>query len=101
MKRTPNRFNRMKKKIILDLDELVGEKIWQDTDATTGKKFWICSVCNYSQKLRKDVMKHVERRHMNLAIPCQYCPASLPSRTELRTHIKAKHAIDINFQYVA
>jgi len=74
-----------------ELDDLVGEKIWQDTDPITGKKFWICAVCNYSQKLRKDVMKHVERRHMNLAIPCQYCPASLPSRTELRTHLKSKH----------
>jgi len=81
-----------------ELEELVSEKLWQDRDAS-GKKIWVCAVCNYSQKLRKDVMKHVERRHMNLAIPCQYCPASLPSRTELRTHVKAKHLNANNLQY--
>jgi len=57
-----------------------------------GKTFYGCNVCNYSQKLRKDVAKHVERRHMNLSIPCPYlCGNTFCSRTELRTHIKSKH----------
>lgn len=74
----------------LELDDLVTEKIWEDRDAN-GKKFYICTVCNYSQKLRKDVGKHIERKHMTLSIPCPYCSSTLPSRTELRTHIKANH----------
>ena len=75
----------------VDIEELVNAKIWMEKDAE-GKTFYGCSVCNYSQKLRKDVAKHVERRHMNLCIPCPYlCGNTFGSRTELRTHIKAKH----------
>jgi len=74
-----------------DIEELVNAKIWMEKDAA-GKTFYGCTVCNYSQKLRKDVAKHVERRHMNLSIPCPYlCGNTFCSRTELRTHIKAKH----------
>lgn len=68
----------------------MNDKIWMNKDSA-GKNFYVCSVCNYSQKLRKDVAKHVERRHMNLSIPCPYCATSLSSRTELRTHVKTKH----------
>ena len=75
----------------VDIEELVNARIWVEKDAE-GKTFYGCSVCNYSQKLRKDVAKHVERRHMNLCIPCPYlCGNTFGSRTELRTHIKAKH----------
>merc|ERR1719154_643454 len=35
-----------------ELEELVSEKIWQDRDES-GKKIWVCAVCNYSQKLKK------------------------------------------------
>jgi len=68
----------------------VNAKIWMDKDAA-GRTFYICTLCSYSQKLRKDVAKHVERRHMNLSIPCPLCATTCSSRTELRTHVKSKH----------
>ena len=75
----------------VDIEEIVNAKIWMDKDEA-GKTFYVCTECNYSQKLRKDVAKHVERRHLNLSIPCPYlCGNTFSSRTELRTHIKSKH----------
>ena len=74
----------------VELEEMVNDKIWKDTDGT-GKTFYVCSVCSYHQKLRKDVAKHIERKHMNLSLPCPYCAATLASRIELRTHVKTKH----------
>merc|ERR1712013_185644 len=41
-----------------DIEEIVNAKIWMDNDEA-GKTFYVCTECNYSQKLRKDVAKHV------------------------------------------
>lgn len=57
----------------------------------SGYKFWRCLDCGYTQKLRKDVLKHIERRHLSLSINCTLCPATLSSRCELRTHMKSRH----------
>ena len=29
-----------------------------------GKKSWFCVECEYTQKSKKDVVKHIERRHL-------------------------------------
>ena len=76
---------------ILDIDAEVGRKITQSLDEE-GKKIWICLECNYRQKLRKDVVKHIERKHMNLSISCNYCDASMTSRISLRNHIRINHS---------
>ena len=59
-----------------------------------GRKIWICLDCNYQQKLRKDVMKHIERKHLNLAISCTYCDVRMSSRISLRDHIRLTHSFN-------
>lgn len=56
-----------------------------------GQKIWNCADCGYKQKLRKDVQKHIERRHLEIHLPCPVCQSTLSSRIELRTHIRQKH----------
>ena len=72
------------------LDVLVDSKMVMERD-NNGYKYWRCLDCGYQQKLRKDVLKHVERRHLHLSLSCNLCPAILASRCELRTHVKSKH----------
>ena len=59
----------------------------------SGQRLWNCHDCEYKQKLRKDVQKHIERRHLDISLPCQFCPSILSSRIELRTHVRTKHSI--------
>ncbi len=66
----------------------------------TGTKIWNCTDCGYKQKLRKDVLKHIERRHLNISLPCDICPAFLSSRVELRTHIRMKHTQNVGWNII-
>jgi hypothetical protein len=40
---------------------------------------------------RKDVVKHIERRHLRLQIPCEVCDVTFASRDQHRIHMRAKH----------
>ena len=76
---------------ILDIDLLIERKLRPNVDQD-GKKIWICLECNYQQKLRKDVAKHIERRHLNLSLSCNYCDVSMTSRISLRDHLRLCHS---------
>jgi len=74
-----------------ELDDLVNSKLYASYES--GLRTWNCSDCNYKQKLRKDVQKHIERRHLDISLPCNFCHSTLSSRIELRTHIRNKHPL--------
>ena len=76
---------------ILDIDLLIERKLRPNVDQD-GKKIWICLECNYQQKLRKDVAKHIERRHLNLSLSCNYCDVSMTSRISLKDHLRLCHS---------
>ena len=57
-----------------------------------GKKSWFCVECEYTQKSKKDVVKHIERRHLTLTIKCNICDYSVKSRNDLRTHMRTFHS---------
>ena len=56
-----------------------------------GHKFWSCTDCDYMKRSKGDVFKHVERKHVELEVHCNYCHLVYKSRPELLTHVKAKH----------
>ena len=74
-----------------DLDAVVESKLFFSSDEM-GRRIWNCTDCSYRQKLRKDVVKHIERRHMNISLPCHLCPTVATSRVQLKIHLKAVHA---------
>ena len=57
-----------------------------------GQRLWKCLECDYVKKLKGDVFKHIERKHIDINVPCEFCPLSYCSRQELKTHMKMKHS---------
>ena len=58
-----------------------------------GRKGWQCAECGFERNKRYDVARHVEQKHLNLVIPCDYCTATFTRRDKLRAHLKNKHDI--------
>jgi len=59
-----------------------------------GRKGWQCTECGFERNKRYDVTRHIEQKHLNLVIPCDYCTSTFTRRDKLRAHLKNKH--DIN-----
>ena len=57
----------------------------QVTDET-GRKTWICSDCGYASERKNNMEKHVERKHLHLALSCKFCGCQFKSRTDLGAH---------------
>ena len=72
----------------LEIENLVSGKILLTNDEA-GRKQWVCVECNYHQKLKNDVVKHVERRHLNLKLACSMCQHVTNSRSDLKTHMRS------------
>ena len=49
------------------VERLLLDKIMTILD-NSGKRLWACTVCDYTRKLKNDVVKHVERRHLDLKL---------------------------------
>jgi len=73
-----------------ELDSLLHDKIEARTDEN-GRRIWVCTVCNYSQKLKKDTVKHIERRHIDVSIQCNVFNTPVKSRQDLKTHMRTFH----------
>ena len=76
-----------------EIDDAVLAKMIKIRDIITGQRLWKCSECDYSKRLKGDVFKHVERKHINITVACDMCALSYNSRQELKTHIKSKHPV--------
>ena len=76
--------------IYLEVDAVILSKMVKIQD-TMGQRLWKCAECDYAKKLKGDVFKHVERKHVELTVTCDICSLSYCSRQELKTHIKIKH----------
>jgi len=68
------------------VESLLMDKIMPIMD-DTGKRMWACTVCDYTRKLKNDVVKHVERRHLDLQLICTICKSSFKSRNDLKLHV--------------
>ena len=70
-----------------EIGNLLAGKFYDDVDEF-GVKIWHCVDCRYSKRLKSDVVKHVERRHLNIKFLCNVCSLSFNSRTDLKTHMR-------------
>ena len=50
-----------------------------------------CIACGHSSKFRKDIIRHIESKHLDLAIECKFCPAILKTRLNFRRHLNNRH----------
>lgn len=69
-----------------EVEGLLMDKIMPIMD-DNGKRMWACTVCDYTRKLKNDVVKHVERRHLDLQLICSICNSSFKSRNDLKLHV--------------
>ena len=52
-----------------------------------GGNNWMCNLCQYNCKSRKDIKKHIEAKHVNLPkLMCTICNKSYKTREVLRKH---------------
>lgn len=73
-----------------ELDIVVKEKMIQSTDEN-GLKMWTCSCCGYVSKKTTNMYKHIERKHLFLALKCDYCQKEFSSRNDFNVHNKTFH----------
>jgi len=73
-----------------ELDNLLHDKIEARADEN-GKRYWVCMLCNYSQKSKKDTVKHIERRHLEISLTCSICSCAVKSRQDLKRHMRQFH----------
>jgi hypothetical protein len=60
---------------------------------TNGGGEWVCAVCGKASLFKRNIMHHVEARHMNnTSVVCTLCGRTLKTRDSLRTHVKAFHS---------
>jgi len=74
----------------LEIDLVVKEKMIQSTDES-GLKMWTCSCCGYVSKKTTNMYKHIERKHLFLALKCDFCQKEFSSRNDFNVHIKTFH----------
>ena len=50
-----------------------------------------CKLCEYVAKLRYDVIRHVESKHLDLKYTCYYCNAILKTKRSYQNHLRHYH----------
>jgi len=56
-----------------------------------GEKFWQCADCTYQHRKTTNVIDHIEAKHINSRVFCNFCTMSFSTRNYLRKHMKQKH----------
>jgi len=69
---------------------IVASKIIETKDES-GLKVWQCVDCAFARKKKSVVVYHVEYKHMNQNLPCQFCLKTFVNEHALKKHIKAHH----------
>ena len=56
-----------------------------------GLKFWFCGVCDYSNKKKDLVFRHVDLVHYNFSYCCEACGKIIPTQNALFFHKREYH----------
>jgi len=75
----------------VDLDSTILTKMEEYLNPVQNAKMWRCIECGHESRRKNNIFQHVERKHMNLIINCEFCPSQLSSRYELNAHVLRKH----------
>ena len=58
---------------------------------STSNNMFYCKLCEYVAKLRYDVIRHVESKHLDLKYTCYYCNAILKTKRSYQNHLRHYH----------
>ena len=71
--------------------ESIASLMSKDVDEN-GFTVWRCLDCGHTSKLKSDLSKHVEAKHIKSAgFYCGYCSKFCPSRNALQSHVSRQH----------
>ena len=66
-----------------ELDTFIAENCTKDVSTSN----WSCNFCGVTRKLKSDVARHLEAKHVILPeLPCQICLKYFKTRDSLRRH---------------
>ena len=54
-------------------------------------KDYRCTDCEYETKMKCNLEKHIEAKHISPGVACQYCNKTCPTRHALRMHLSRNH----------
>jgi uncharacterized C2H2 Zn-finger protein len=57
-----------------------------ETMDSAGKKSWSCVDCGYTSNKTTNMYKHIERKHLNVSLVCEFCQKVFKSRDDLNVH---------------
>ena len=58
-----------------------------------GGKVWHCDDCGYVRERKSDIVRHIERKHIDMQVACEYCETLFANRYALKNHLKSKHYV--------
>ena len=50
-----------------------------------------CKLCEYVAKLKLDVTRHIESRHLDLEYTCYYCHKVVKTKRSYQMHMRRNH----------
>jgi len=80
-----------------DIRMVVASKIIEVKE-DTGLKQWQCVECGFTRKKKSVLVYHVEYKHLNQNIPCQYCTKTFVNDHALKKHTKASHESYVQYE---
>ena len=57
--------------------------------STTG--VFYCKLCKHTAKIKRDVARHIESRHLDLQYTCYYCNKVLKTKRSFQQHLRTRH----------
>jgi len=63
-------------------------------------KDYRCTDCEYETKMKCNLEKHIEAKHISPGVACQFCNKTCPTRHALRMHLSRNHnALPMQFPW--
>ena len=47
----------------------------------------------YVRERKSDIVRHIERKHIDMQVACEYCETLFANRYALKNHLKSKHYV--------
>ena len=58
---------------------------------SNGSKMWQCNACGHARERKTDIKRHIESKHIDMQLSCQYCDSVFKSSRGLNEHCKIIH----------
>ena len=74
------------------MNVLISDKL-EERLTEAGRKGWRCRTCGFERSGRWDVARHIEQKHLELSMSCNFCDAVFSRRDKLKSNMKNKHEV--------